>query len=274
MFSLVTKALRGMVLDKTHRLGAALSYYAIFSLVPLLILSLSIASFVLPQSASQDQLLRQVSVFFGDPVANLVASAIYSIQGSDQGVLATVLVLLILVFGAGGVFRQLKDALNTIWKVDEKSKKDRPSIVAKNIVAVLTIFFTGLLLIVWTLLNLISSYLKGTIFSPQLSLVFWQTVNFAGTLLVGTILVATIFAVFPDKRLKISDMLFPAFITVILFTLLRFVFSVYLDLWQVGSAYGAAGTVVVFLIWIYLAAQVLLFGAELSRVYTLEGKKG
>jgi membrane protein len=267
MLSLITKAFKGMVRDKTHRLGAALSYYAIFSLVPLLILSLSIASFVLPEQASQAQLLRQVGVFFGQPVANLLSSAIYSIQGSDKGILATVLVLIILIFGAGGVFRQLKDALNTIWGIDETKKKDRPSFVVKNIVAVLTIFFTGALLVVWTLLNILSSYFKGVIFSPQLSFAFWQAVNFAGVLLVGTILVAIIFAVFPDKRLRISDMLFPAFVTVILFTLLRFVFSVYLDLWQVGSAYGAAGTVIVFLIWIYLLAQVLLFGAELSKVY-------
>lgn len=268
MFSLTVKALRAMIKDKTHHLGAALSYYAIFSLVPLLVLSLSLASFALPDLSSQDQLLEQISLFFGGPVATLISSAVYSIQNSEQGALATVLIVLVLFFGASGVFRQLKDALNAVWKVNPKKRElSTSSLLTKNVLAALTIFFTGALLIFWTLLNIANSFLREAFLSPRISMVFWQGMNFAGIILIGTILVAIIFAVFPDKKLKVADMLLPALITVILFSVLRFLFSIYLSIWDIGSIYGSAGTVVVFLIWIYLLAQVLLFGAEFSKAY-------
>jgi membrane protein len=257
--------------DKSPRLGAALAYYSIFSIAPLLILSIAIATRIFGEQAAQGQVVEEIKGTIGDGAAQAVQDMLVhaSRPGSGWGI-ATVLGIVTLLFGASGVFGELQDALNTIWKVTPKSGRGLLGVVKDRFLSFTMVLGTAFLLLVSLILSAaleaISKYMPQMCSATGLCL--GHVLNALVSFVVVTALFAMIFKVLPDVELGWRDVAIAAVITSLLFSLGKFLIGLYLGRASVASAYGAAGSLVVMLIWVYYSAQILLFGAEFSRVYT------
>jgi membrane protein len=223
--------------DHAQGLGAALAFYAVFSLAPLLLIGIAIAGAVFGQEASQGQIMGQIQDLVGEESANAIKGMIEEGRKPATGIIATVLAMVMLLLGATGVFAQLQEALNTIWRVEEKPGEGFGKILKDRFVSLMVVLGTGLLL----LISLIIS--------------------------AGLFLFAMIYKLLPDISIQWGDVWIGAIITSLLFTIGKFVIGLYLGKSEVGIAYGAAGSLVVILIWVYYASQIFLFGAEFTAVY-------
>ncbi len=256
--------------DKASRLAAALSYYTAFSIAPLLILSIAIAGAIFGQEAARGELVGQLQGLLGQDGAEFLETAIDNANqpNSNSGLIASLISIAILLFGASGVFTQLQDALNDIWNVAPKPDQGVKLIVQKRILAFGMILVIGFLLLVSlvlsTAISALTTFVTGWV--ADLSWL-WQIINLGLSLAVITGLFALIYKYLPDVKVTWSDVLTGAFITALLFTIGKFLLGLYLGNSSFGSTYGAAGSLVVILVWVYYSAQILFFGAEFTQVY-------
>ncbi|MGF1517851.1 MAG: YihY/virulence factor BrkB family protein [Nodosilinea sp.] len=255
--------------DKVSRLAAALAYFTIFSLAPLLIIAISVAAFFFGEEAARGQIVDQIQGLMGPEGAAAVESMIANANQVQGGLIATIIGVVTLLFGASGVFGQLQDALNTIWEVAPK-----PGQGVINFIRARFLSFSMVLIIAFLLLvSLVVSAgvaAAGTYvadIAPLLA-VLWESVNFLVSFGVITLLFAAIYKVLPDVKIAWGDVWMGAAVTALLFTIGRTLIGLYLGNAAVGSAYGAAGSLVVLLVWVFYSAQILLFGAEFTQVYT------
>ncbi len=256
--------------DKASRLAAALAYYTIFSVAPLLIIVIAIAGTIFGEAAVRGEIVHQIQGLVGKDGAEFVQTAISNTrqQGAGTNIVASLIGIGVLLFGASGVFAQLQDALNTIWEVAPK-----PNAGLKGIVRTRFLSFAMILVVAFLLLVslVISAALSGiNSFASQLlpgSDALWQLVNFAVSFGVITLLFALIFRVLPDAQISWGDVWIGAVITALLFDIGKFFLGLYLGNSSFGSSYGAAGSLVIIVAWIYYAAQILFFGAEFTQVY-------
>jgi membrane protein len=252
--------------DKAPRLGAALAYYTVFSLAPLLIIVLAIAGAVFDPETVRSQINQQLGLgeTGGEGVAKLISAA----QTHGGGLLATVLSIVAVLFGATGVFVQLKDSLNTIWEVETKPGRGVWAIVFERLLSFVMILAIGVLLlallIASTALQTVQQYL-----SDYLPLPGWtaQLIDLGVSFVGVTILFAMIYKYLPDVQIAWRDVWLGSAVTAVLFTLGKYLLSLYLSRAAPASAYGAAGTVVVILLWAYYSSQILFFGAEFTQVF-------
>jgi len=252
---------------KVPRLGAALAYYTVFSLAPLLIIVVAVTSLVFGDQAAQGRIAEQIRGLVGDKGAEAIQAMLQSAGAQKStGVVATVVGIATLLFGASGVFGELQDALNTIWGVKAKPGQGIVGILRHRFFSfamVLGIVFLLLVsLVVSAALAALGKFGSGSIPTPLLHLV-----DLVVSVAVVTVLFAMIFKILPDVRIAWRDVWVGAFATSLLFTLGKFVIGLYLGKSSVGSAFGAAGSLVVVLVWIYYSAQILFLGAELTQVY-------
>lgn len=254
--------------DKAPRLAAALSYYTIFSLAPLLVIAIAVAGFFLGNSSVQDQVMAQITGLIGDSGRTMVQSMIDSTRNTGAGIFATIFGLVTLIFGAAGVFGQLHEALNTIWEVASKPGGGILHLVKERFLSFTMVLGIGFLLLVSlvlsTALSVIGKYFSGLF--PGYDLVF-QIINFLVSLGVITLLFALIYKVLPDAEIAWKDVWLGAAVTSLLFTIGKLLIGLYLGRSSVTSAYGAAGSLVLILLWVYYSAQILFFGAEFTQVY-------
>lgn len=254
--------------DNAPRLGAALAFYTLFSLAPVLIVATSVAGFVFGERAAQKEVVEEFGALMGAQGAGAIQLILEGTDRPSLGVLATTLGLLAMIVGASGAFNELQDALNIIWKVDRSKHNFWTEVLAQrffSLALVLSIgFFLLVSLVITTLLSIGESHLKAQ--SP-VSPMLLQSANLVFSWAVTTILFALLLKIVPDTRVRWNDVWMGAAFTSLLFTLGKAVIGYYLGHSALVTAYGAAGSLVVFLIWIYYSAQILLFGAELSHVY-------
>ncbi|MGP1387752.1 MAG: YihY/virulence factor BrkB family protein [Thainema sp.] len=256
--------------DKASRLAAALSYYTAFSLAPLLILAIAIAGAIFGQEAARGELVGQLQGLIGQDGAEFIETAIDNANrpSSNSGLIASLISLVILLFGASGVFTQLQDALNDIWNVTPKPDQGIKLIVQKRVLAFGMILVIGFLLLVSlvlsTAISALTTFMTGWVADFSW---LWQIVNLALSLAVITGLFALIYKYLPDARVRWNDVLTGAFITALLFTIGKFLIGLYLGNSSFSSTYGAAGSLIVILAWVYYSAQILFFGAEFTQVY-------
>ncbi len=254
--------------DKVSRLAAALAYYTIFSLAPLLIIAIAIAGAVFGKAAANGEIVGQLQGLIGKPGADLIQTAITNASQPKQGNIASIVSVIVLLFGASGLFAQLQDALNTIWEVQPKPGRGIIPMIRDRFLSFGMVLGVGFLLIV----SLVASAILGTVstyfhnFLPGADFL-WQIVNFVLSFAVTTLLFGLIFKLLPDVKIVWSDVWIGAALTSGLFSVGRFVLGQYLGSNSFGSIYGAAGTLVVILAWIYYAAQILFVGAEFTKVY-------
>jgi membrane protein len=257
--------------DKAPRMGAALAYYTIFSLAPLLVIAIAIAGFVFGPEAVQGQIMGQIQGLVGSEAARAVQTMIQSAHKPANGVAATVFGLAILLLGASGVFTEMQDALNTIWKVDTTSRTGVWNLIRSRFLSFGMVLGIGFLLLVSLLLSAaltaVATYASGFLPIPPAAL---HAVDFVFSLVFIAGLMALIFKFLPDVRIAWSDVWIGAALTSLLFTAGKFLIGFYIAKSVTMSAYGAAGSVVIILAWIYYSAQILYFGAEFTRVFCIE----
>lgn len=255
--------------DKVSRLAAALAYYTTFSLAPVLVIVIAVASFLFEQSTVQARIVEQLQGLLGQSGADLVQEMLTSAQANEgDGFWATVISVGLLILGASGLFIQLQDALNTVWNVTPKPDAGIWGLIRDRLLSFGMVLVVGFLLLVSLMLSAglaaVSSFFGDTLFGWALG---WQILNAVVSFGVITLLFALIYKVLPDATVSWRDVRVGAAMTALLFTLGKSLIGLYLGSSSVASAYGAAGSFVVLLLWIYYSAQILLFGAEFTQVY-------
>jgi len=255
--------------DYVPSMGAALAYYTMFSLAPLLLIVVSVSGLVFGEEAARGEIQAQLQDLMGDRGAGAVQDLLASVREPSEGLTATAVGLMLLLVGATTVFAELQDALDRIWRLPGRTRKSGwLTLVRARLMAFGMILAVGFLLIV----SLLTSALL-TALSRRLDPVFggWQTVVEVGNAIGGFLLVAFMFGliykVMPRQRVLAADVWLGALLAALLFTVGKVVIGAYIGRSDIASGFGAAGSLVVVLIWVYFSAQILLVGAEFTCVY-------
>jgi membrane protein len=254
--------------DHVPRLGAALAYYTVFSLVPVLLIMIAITGLVFGQEAAQGQVINQIGGLVGEKSAQAIEGMLENARKPSSGVIAAVVGVVTLLFGASGLFGQLQDALNTIWGVKPKPGRGILGILKDRFLSFMAVLGTGFLLLVSLIVSAglaaLGQVFKHWLPGPELLL---QVINFVVSFGVITLLFAMMYKILPDVKLAWNDVWIGAGVTALLFTLGKFLLGLYLGKSDIGSTYGAAGSLVIILFWVYYSSQILLFGAEFTAIY-------
>lgn len=269
IFALLKETVSEWNKDKASRLAAALAYYTVFSLSPLLIITIAIAGAVFGEEAVRGEIVGQIQGLVGKPGAEFIQAAIENASKPQAGGgFASLISIGVLLFGASGLFAQLQDALNTIWEVQPDPKQGVASFIRTRFLSFSMVLGIGFLLLVSLVisagLTAVVSYI-GNLLPAIASLL--QVANFILGFVITTVLFGLIYKFLPDVKITWSDVLIGAAITSLLFAFGRYLLGLYLGNSSFGSTYGAAGSLVVILAWVYYAAQILFFGAEFTQVY-------
>lgn len=255
--------------DNASRIAAALAYYAVFSISPLLVIAIAIAGTFFGQQTAQDQITEQITALVGEDGVQPVLMALDNISQPEIRGVASLISVGVLLLGASGFFAQLQDALNTVWKVKPQPGQGIWIFIRKRVSSFLMVLAIGLLLI----LSLILSAVVSTLSKYQADYlpgwaILWENLDFIVSLGLMTFIFGLMFKYVPDAKIAWKDVFVGSVITALLFLFGKFLLGVYLSKGSLGSAYGAAGSLIVLLAWIYYSAQIILFGAEFTQVYT------
>jgi len=255
--------------DNVPRLGASLAYYTLFSIAPVLIIVIAIAGFVFGAEAVRGEIAGQIEGFMGADGAKVVQDLVENASRPGRGVIGLIVGSATFLLAATGVFLELQYALNTIFRVKQKAGSNISGFVKARLRSfglVLSIGFVLLVsLAVSATLAATSKYFDSSITGVT---VLWQAVNIVVSFGVITVLFALIYRFLPDVKLLWRDVWIGSMMTAVLFTIGKQLLAMYLGRSSTTSSYGAAGSVIVLLLWVYYSAQIILFGAELTRVYT------
>ncbi len=256
--------------DNAPRLGAALAFYTILSISPLVVLVIAIVSLVFDRSSAQAHLLDQVQSLMGVEGRTAVQSMLTSSGKASSGILATLIGLATLLFGASGVFGELRSALNTIWDADPKIHSGIWGMLRERVFSFGMVFSVGFVLLVSLVasagLAAVTKFFSGLVPFPPFML---ASVNFLVSFVGIAVLFSLILKYVPETPVDWSDVRIGAVATALLFTIGKSLLGVYLGKASPGSAYGAAGSLVVLVIWVYYSAQIFFFGAEFTHVYAM-----
>lgn len=263
------RAVAGWWNDNVPRLGASLAYYTLFSLAPILVVAIGIGGLVFGAEAVRGGIVGQIQGLIGHQGAQAVQAMLEGAAKPSSSVPATVAGIVTFFLAATGAFLELQTALNTIWRVKPKTDGSFLRILVRQrlisfglVVALGFLLLTSLL--VSAALAAIHSYM-GNAF-PGVA-VLWEALNVVVSLGVITLLFAMVYKVLPDRKLAWGDVWIGAFVTAGLFTIGKLLIGLYLGTTSVASTYGAAGSVIVILVWVYYSAQIILMGAEFTREY-------
>jgi membrane protein len=248
--------------------GAALAFYTIFSLAPVVIVAIAVAGVVFGRQAAEGEILRQIQSLVGHAGAVTIQTVIQRADRPALGIIASTVGLLTVLLGASGAFLELQDDLNKIWKVKPRSESFWVCAIRKRLLSFGLVVGTGFLLLVSLALSAalaaVGTFMGHLLPIPAFLL---ESVNFLLSFAVITLLFAMIFKVLPDTQIAWGDVWIGAAVTSLLFTFGKMLIGLYLGRSSVASAYGAAGSLVIVLVWVYYSAQIALFGAEFTRVY-------
>jgi membrane protein len=257
--------------DKASALAAALAYYSLFSLAPLVLIAVAVAGLVFGQQAAEGQLYTQLAGLIGDASAKAVQGLVANLhQQQAGGVVATIVGVATLLFGATGVFAQLQDSMNTIWKAKPPTTNTILDFLRVRLLSFSMVLGIGFLLLVSLVLSAVlaavGDYLGS--FLPG-GAALGQALNATVSLVVVTVLFAMIYKLLPDTYVAWRDVWLGALVTSMLFTIGKVAIGYYLGKASVASSYGAAGSVVILLLWVYYSSMILYLGAEFTHVYSM-----
>lgn len=253
--------------DNVPRLGAALSYYTVFSIAPLVIIAITIAGIVF--NNAQAQVMGEIRGMVGENGSEAIGSMMEAAQKPDRSAIATALGFVTLLFGAAGVFIQMKDAMNTVWNVKTDKSGGIWKFVRKYFVSFSMVLGIGFLLLVSLVLtaglSFLGTYLENYLpgMGPTMKIA-----SFIVSFGVITVLFAMLFKFLPDTKIAWNDVWIGAVLTSFLFTIGKFLLGFYFAKSEIASAYGTVGSLVLILLWVYYSAQILFFGAEFTQVFS------
>jgi membrane protein len=258
--------------DRVPRLGAALAYYSIFSLAPLLVIGIGIASLVFGPQAARGEILEQVQGTIGSDAGRAVQDMLQAAQQNGGGLTATVIGVVVLFLGASGAFAQLQDALNTIWHVEPKPGVSWWATIQERFLSFGVVLGIGFLLLVSLILSAVLSTVSKFLTPASLpgGGYLWQAIDSVVAFGLISVLFAMLFKVLPDVALGWRDVWVGAVVTAALFSIGKYLLGFYLAHSGTASAFGAAGSLVVLLVWVYYSSQIVLFGAELTRTMMIQ----
>ncbi len=268
-FKLLSGAFNGFLDDKGLKLGASLAYYTVFSLAPLLLLLISIAGAIYGKDAINNKIFGEINGLVGNDAAKQIQDMIKNVSLSGKTTSAVVIGGITLLFGATSVFAEIQDSINMIWKVKAKPKRGWLKLIQDRLLSSSLIVALGFLLIVSLVVNGMVLALSDilTRFLPGITIIFVQAINLVISFLVITVLFGVIFKVLPDVKIGWKDVRSGALFTAVLFMIGRLLIGLYISTTGAGSTYGAAGSLIVILVWVYYTAAILYFGAEFTQVY-------
>jgi membrane protein len=258
--------------DQSTRLAAALSYYTVFSLAPLLIIVISVVGLVIGQREAQGQIVAQIAGYVGEESAGFIEGILEQMSQPRNSTLATLIGIITLLLGATGVFGELQASLNQIWDVPPKKVSAQQGIRALLFNRVLSfgmVLAVGFLLLVSLIISTAVTATSTWLIGDRIGMaIISQGLNFLLGFAVITLMFALIFKFLPDTKIHWRDVWPGAALTAVLFSVGRLLISFYLSQSSTASVYGAAGSLVVLLLWVYYSAQILFFGAEFTQVYS------
>jgi membrane protein len=253
--------------DNAPRLGAALAFYTILSISPLVILAIAIVSLIFDRSRVQSHLLAEVQGMVGSAGRDAVQTMLQSGRKASSGTLSTAVGLITLAFGATGVFGELRSALNQIWDANPKNSSGLIGLVRERFFSLGMVFSVGFILlvslVVSAVLAAVTKFFSGLLPIPGFVLTILSFVVSLGAI---SILFGLILKYVPETRVEWRDVRVGAIATAVMFTIGKTLLGLYLGKASPGSAYGAAGSLVAMVIWVYYSAQIFFFGAEFTHV--------
>lgn len=258
--------------DKVLKLSAALAYYTIFSMGPLLIVIISLCGWFLGRDAVEGKVYSQMAGFVGADTAASLQEIIKNAAVTGKSKLAAIIGGITLLVGATSVFAEIQDSINGIWGLKPKPKRGWLKMLQNRFLSFSVIISLGFLLLVSlgisSLIDGFSDRLKAHF--PDVTVVVFYIINIVITLCVTSLIFGVIFKVLPDAKIKWKDVFAGALATAFLFMIGKLGISIYISKSNVGSTYGTAGSLVVLLLWIYYSAIILYFGAELTKAYAIK----
>ena len=254
--------------DYAPSMGAALAYYTVFSLAPLLVIVIAAAALIFGQDAAQGAIIEQASGMIGESAATAIEGMLANAQKPRQGLIASAIGIVLLIVGATTVFAELETNLNRVWKVEADQGSGLWHFLRTRLLAFGMVLAIGFLLIVSLVVGAgtaaLGKYWSGWFGGLAFLL---QAANFAVSVVVMTFLFAMIYKFIPRASIHWRDVWIGAMVTSLLFSLGKFLIGIYIGKAGVESSYGAAGALAVILIWVYYSAQIFLLGAEFTKVY-------
>ena len=264
--------LNGFLDDRGLKLSAALAYYTVFALAPLLMLVISLIGAFWGKDAIQNNIYPQIKSYVGSSAALQIQEMIKSVSLSGKTGVAIVTSIVTLIVGATSIFLEIQDSINLIWRVKAKPKKGWVKMLTNRLISFSMIISLGFLLLVSLIVNALVLALSTRItrYFPEVTIQLFNLINIGITFLVIAVLFGIIFKFLPDVKIAWRDVRTGAFFTSLLFMLGKYLIGIYIQTTGTGSTYGAAGSLIVILVWIYYTSAILYFGAEFTQVYADE----
>jgi membrane protein len=254
--------------DNVSTYSAALAYYTLFALAPLLIICTTLVGLFINQDIVQKQIIDNINLIMGHDSAHQIQTMIQQSQTPTNGLLTSIISFFVLLFGASGVFGQIQLGLNAIWGVDTSQNQGFLRMIKNRFLSFTLVIGIAFLLLVSLIISTCLTIMSGYIdFAIPGGIFIASSINFIISLGVITLLFAMIFKLLPDKVLAWSEVMFGAFMTALLFSLGKYLLSNYLGKIYVANAFGPAGSLIVILVWVYYSAQILFIGAEISKIH-------
>jgi membrane protein len=267
--SVLKEAAMSFAGDNAPRLGAALAYYTVFSIAPLILITITLAGAIFGEEAARGQVFLHMRGLIGDTGAEVVNEMVQDAARAETGAIAATLGIAALLFGASGVFGQLRAALNTIFKVQPKDTPIIMGFLKERFLSIATVIVIGFLLLVAlvidTGISAAGDYMEHRLPGGE---GLWHVVELIISTAMITVLFALIFRYMPDVRIPWRDVWFGAIVTAVLFSIGKFALGLYLGKKATESTHSAAGALIVLLLWVYYSAQILFLGAELTHAYS------
>ena len=270
--SLFKKAYHEFDEDNAIKFSASLSYYTIFALPPLIMIILSICGFFFGKDAVNGTFFWQIHGMVGKEAALQIQETIKNIELSDSNLFATIVGGITLLIGASGVFAEIQSSINFIWGLKAKPNKSIAKFIKNRLMSFSMIASLGFLLLVSLTVNTVMDVLnaKLVLYFPDATVYLFYILNIVILFLSTTLLFSIIFRTLPDGTIAWKDTLIGSSVTGILFMIGKFAIGFYIGSSTIGSAYGAAGSVIIILVWVYYSAIILYFGAEFTKVYAMQ----
>jgi len=254
--------------DKAATLAAALAYYTLLSIAPLIVLAVAVVGLAFGEDAARGQISEQISGLVGAQAGEAVEAIARNARAPEAGVISTVIGIVVLMFGASGVFGELQTSLDTIWEVEPKPGRGIVGVIKDRFFSFTMVLGVAFLLLVSMVLSAaiasFGHFLEGALPGGE---VLWSVLNLALSFGIITLLFALIYKVIPDAKIQWRDVWVGAGVTALLFSIGKLLVGLYLGKSTFVSSYGAAGSVVALVVWVYYSSQIVFLGAELTQVY-------
>jgi len=262
--------------DNGIKLSASLSYYTIFSIGPVLIIIISLAGIFFGKEAVQGKIYHQINGLVGNSAAIQIQDIIQNIEKSQLSASGAVIGFIVLIVGATGVFTEIQDSINYIWAIKAKPKRGLLHLLTNRLISFSLIISFGFILLVSLIVNALVDLMQDRLknFFDSASVYIFQALNYIVLYVIISSLFAIIFKVLPDAKIRWKDAFIGAAFTAILFLVGKFLIGYYLSHSSIGATYGAAASIVLLLLWVYYTSIILYFGAEFTKVYTIDHGNG